>query len=383
LNNDQWNPTRIPCVESWPDGWDDGHGDIAKEWQDFVSKEKSGDKYKADYAKRKKELCKGFALSAPTTYQSNKKYPDAFFAVMATYFRMGKEAFHAEKQQKPIKAGITIYNLTVRTITDRTDPDRQPGVVPEWALRVLAISDINPSYAISTVVLGFGPDQRSAVLWYGTHPMHCPKELTDAEKKTEVMNQLAAHGRDLAKLPCMAHGWMIDGGGTPENTVIDFAANSVRICGIPAITAFGRGGKAYRHPLRKETGIAVHEQAYTKRVSGGRQWVIWNADYWREQSQRAWTGTLGAPGSCDLPRGSHRDFAEQIVSEQLIGKVELNGRMVYDWKHTPNQPHDYGDCMAMGYCFAAVQGIGTGGGGSINRTAQRRTTGRKVRHVTV
>jgi hypothetical protein len=360
-------------ITSWPDGWDDDKSESRKAWNAWnearlagLEKLDGGKAARKYYKDNKIELTKGMSVSWRERYHAGDGLrvgdPDAIYAAMWDFYDLGEFAFMAERQNQPIKEGITIYNLTVKTITDRTDPTREPGVVPDWALRVLAISDINPSYAISSVVLAFGPDQRSAVLWYGTHPLHCAKELTDAEKKSEVMNQLASHGRNLASLPCRPHGWMIDGGGTPENTVIDFGANSIRICGIPAIAAFGRGGKAYRHPLRKETGITPHEQAYTKRANASKQWVIWNADYWREQSQRAWTGTLGAPGSCDLPRGSHREFAEQIVSEQLIGKVELNSRMVYDWKHTPNVPHDYGDCMAMGYCFAAVQGIGTGGG---------------------
>jgi hypothetical protein len=87
---------------------------------------------------------------------------------------------------------------------------------------------------------------------------------------------------------------------------------------------------------------------------------LWNEDYWLEQSQLGWTGAIGSPGSCDLPFGRHREFAEQICEEQLLGKVLLNGRMIYDWKRSP-KPHDYSDCMAMLYCLAAVNGIGTGG----------------------
>jgi hypothetical protein len=381
LTRQGWKSVRVSRIEVWPCGgkggdWPDDKAEIKHAWDDWNEHrlEHGEDAARKYYIEHKGELAGKCVVSWPERYDRDRGDPDAIYAALWDYYNLGASVFSRGQQNQPIKEGVTIYNLSVKTITDRTDHARNAGDVPDWALRVLAISDINPSYAITSVILAFGPDQRSAVLWYGTHPIGCPKELTDAEKKTEVMNQLAAHGRNIANLPCRPHGWMIDGGGTPESTVIDFAANSVRICGIPAITAFGRGGKAYRHPLRKETGISVHEQAYTKRVSGGRQWVIWNADYWREQSQRAWTGTLGAPGSCDLPKGSHRDFAEQIVSEQLIAKVELNGRWVYDWKHTPNQPHDYGDCMAMGYCFAAVNGIGTGGGTPNERPQRKRYT---------
>jgi hypothetical protein len=369
-------------ITNWPTGWDADKSASRAAWDQWNDERlrglenlDGGKRARAYYKANKAELSAGMAVSWRERYHAGDGLrvgdPDALYAAMWDYYDLGEMAFMAERQNQPVKEGVTVYNLTPKVITARTDPDRTAGEIPDWALRILALTDVNPSYALTTVILAFGQNQRSAVLWYGAHPIHCDKELTDAEKKTAVMNALATHGVNLAALPCRPHHWMIDGGGSPENTVIDFAANSVRNCGIPAITAFGRAGKAYRHPLRKEAGVYVHEQAYTKRVSANRQWVLFNADYWREQAQRAWTGTLGAPGSCDLPKGNHREFAEQICAEQLAGKVELNGRWVYDWKTQSNQPHDYGDCMAMGYAFAAVNGIGTGGG-AVNEKPQRK-----------
>ena len=92
----------------------------------------------------------------------------------------------------------------------------------------------------------------------------------------------------------------------------------------------------------------------------GRKWVAWNADYWREAAQKAWTGSVGAPGSCSLPAGNHRDFAEQVCREQLAGKGEVGGAMVWTWNTLPGR-HDFGDCMAMLFMGAAWQGIGTSG----------------------
>jgi hypothetical protein len=92
----------------------------------------------------------------------------------------------------------------------------------------------------------------------------------------------------------------------------------------------------------------------------GRKWISWHADYWKEQAQKAWTGSVGAPGSCSLPAGHHHEFAEQICREQLAGKDMVGPQMVWNW-HTQPGRHDYGDVMAMGYMAAAWQGIGTQG----------------------
>jgi hypothetical protein len=56
----------------------------------------------------------------------------------------------------------------------------------------------------------------------------------------------------------------------------------------------------------------------------------------------------------------HIEFAEQVAREQLQGRQEIAGQMVWVW-HTQPGPHDYGDVMTMAYALAAWGGIGTGG----------------------
>jgi len=372
-------------IVSWPEGWTDKGSASRAAWDAWnearlkgLERLDGGKAARVHYRERKGMLTAGMAVSWRHRYHVGDGLrvsdPDALFAAMWDFYDLGEMAFMAERQNEPIKEGVTLYNLSPAAICARVDPDRQPGTVPDWALLVAATTDINPSYALTSAVLAFGPNQRAAVLWYGTHPMSLAPDQTDAEKKAAIMAELAVHGRTLAALPCRPQAWMIDGGGSPENTVIDFASNSMRICGLPALCAFGRAGKAYRHPMRKEAGIAPFEQGFVKRAAASRQWSIWNADYWREQAQRGWTGTLGAPGSCDLPTGHHREFAEQICREQLTGKVELNGRWVYDWATDTSGPHDYGDVMAMAYALAAVNGIGTGGKSAAQKPQRKRYT---------
>jgi len=168
---------------------------------------------------------------------------------------------------------------------------------------------------------------------------------------------------------------MIDGGGSPQDTVITFCANSVRTTGLEAVTAFGRAWRQYR----SRQADRRYEQCLIRSESRLKRWCLWNADYWREIAQRGWIGAVGAPGSCDLPKGNHRDFAEQICREQLAGKAETGGTWVYVW-HTLPGPHDYGDCMAMAYACAALCGIGTGGG-EPKQLKQKNI--RKVRHVKI
>jgi hypothetical protein len=360
LASERWKSIRIPCVESWPAAWDEGKGAAFKLWSEWWSRTEHGDGATAFYRKHKRQMTDGMVLTAPGTYRKSKGIPDAFCAVMRNYFQMGPEAFAAEAQQEPLKRGVTLYTLTPAAITARADKSRRAGVLPDWTQLVLAATDINPSYALTTAVAVFNREQRSAVVWYGTEPMAVEKSWTDTQKKSAIMAALENHGKNtLTRLPRLPDLWMIDGGGSPQGTVVDFAAQSQRTCGIPALCAFGRASTRY-YPRSAGNKIYLYEQACVVRKSATEQWCLLNADYWREQSQRAWLAPIGAPGSCDLPDGNHREFAEQCVREILQGKAETGGKMVYVWATQPG-PHDYGDCMSMLYAAAALKGVGTGG----------------------
>jgi hypothetical protein len=386
-------------ITQWPPDWDNEESPARRLWDAWNEERLRGlgnlDGGKAArkfYKDNKEELTKGMAVSWKERYHASDGVrvgdPDAIYSAMWDYYDLGAMAFMAERQNQPIKEGVTLYTLTPKVICSRVDTNRKPGEVPDWSQMVIAASDVNPSYAISTVIAAFGQDQRSAVLWYGTQSLSVDSESPDAQKQKEIMHQLEIHGRNIASLPCKLYvppsggiEWMIDGGGSPQDTINNFALNSKRSCGITSIAAFGRSGKGYVHPaIIKKGVVAIREQSHIKRVLGRKHWVLWNEDYWLEQSQLAWTGATGGPGSCDLPRGSHNKFAEQICEEQLQGKVLLNGRMIYDWNRS-SRPHDYGDCMAMLYCLAAINGIGTGG--EVVRLRKQQQNRRRVRHVSI
>jgi hypothetical protein len=193
-------------------------------------------------------------------------------------------------------------------------------------------------------------------LWYGVYKTDIGKDMTEAQKKAAIMAALQAHGLQLASLPCRPARWIVDGGGSPIDTVITFASTSMRTVGIESLCAFGR---AWRQ-VRAKADDRRFEHAFIRAENRMRAWCIWNADYWKEIAQKSWLAAIGAPGSCDLPKGNHREFAEQICREQLAGKGEIGGAMLWNW-HTQPGAHDYGDAMAMLYALAAANGIGTGG----------------------
>jgi len=370
LSRPGWKTLRVSRITSWPGGgeggdWPDLKAPVVAAWDEWnrirlENGERAAIKH---YKANKAELTAGMAVSWPERYDRGRGDPDAMYAAMWDRYDKGPEVFARGQQNLPLKRGVSVYTLTPAIVQSRAQPDRAPGVVPDWAQTVIAATDINPSYALSSVVVAFGATQTAAVCWYGlfkSPPLPVPKECTEIEKRRIIYEALAIHGRQIAGLPCRPATWFIDGGGSPEGCVIQFAFNAPQICGLQAWCTFGRGWKTYRPTAKATYRVTVGEQLHKVSERRDRQWIIYNADYWREIYQRGFTGEPGAPGSCSLPAGNHSDFAAQLCREQLAGKDDIGGRMVWVWNTAPG-PHDYGDCMHMAYMGAAVAGIGTGG----------------------
>jgi hypothetical protein len=102
--------------------------------------------------------------------------------------------------------------------------------------------------------------------------------------------------------------------------------------------------------------------------------IAWQSDYWHEVSQRAWLGSIGAPGACSLFAGHHREFAEHVAAQRLAEKLEGKMGTVWRWLRQPGR-NDWGDALAMAYMGAAVAGIGTGGAVRQPQRNTRKRTG--------
>jgi len=385
LASDRWQSIKIPCVEKWPDGWDEGRGKIAQLWREWWDLYRDGKGAPSYYRVHRKAMIHGMVLSAPGTFKKEIGVTDAYCAVMLNYFKMGEEAFNAECQQNPTRQGVTLYTLTPAVIQSRLS-DRKPGEMPEWLSIRVAATDVNPSYGLTWGLTGFGRDQTAAVLGYGIHRMTISSGATKAESDQAIFENLVEHGKYLSALPCRPELWFVDAGGAAFDVVLRFCmpervsefkilpSPAERLCGIKAMACTGRGARNYR-PYGKSIVGKPKEQCHMAVDPTRRHWIAFNADYWREIAQKAWTGSPGAPGSCTLPAGAHQTFSEQICREQLQGKAEIGGQMVWVWNTAPG-PHDYGDTMTMCYMGAAWGGIGsTGKVVTQFRTNRRRSSG--------
>jgi len=354
----EWGGETCKLVDTWPDAQDTLWEQYAALYRDGIADGTGTNAATEFYIAHRVAMDKGSGVSWESRVRDGEV--SALQTAENLLIETGDQ-FWAEYQNDPRRPGVTIYTLTPQIVASRM-VDRDPVTVPEWAQIVIATTDINPSYALTSVVVAFGANQTAAVLWYGQFrgaSLPVPKEATEIVKRKIIYDALAIHGRELARLGCGINHWVIDGGGSPESTVIQFAHNAPQICGLQTTCTFGRGWKTYRPTTKANYRIKTGEQWHRVIERRDRQWVIYNSDYWREMAQRGWTGEPGAPGTCSLCKGNHSEFATQICREQLRGKDEIGGRTVWVWDAAPG-PHDYGDCMHMAYMGAAMGGIGTG-----------------------
>jgi hypothetical protein len=152
--------------------------------------------------------------------------------------------------------------------------------------------------------------------------------------------------------------WIIDAGYMPD-VVRRFASGPGRALGMVITPARGFSADYYRPNGKSRIG-APREGCHMAEADVVGRFLAFNADYWREVSQRGWLGTPNAPGSISLFEGAnHRDFAEQVTRKKLSEKVEGQTGPIWKWTTAPGW-HDYGDAVTMTYVGAAWNGIGTG-----------------------
>lgn len=361
----EWQGETCSLIVKWPDAQETLWQEYGQLYRDSIADGKGIGPATEFYAGRRAEMDEGAVVAW------EERVRDGEISALQTAQNLlieSGEQFWAEYQNDPRDPTDNApYILTPDTIMARTTK-RAAWERPEWATQVIASTDVNPSYALSTVVLGFGPDQTAAVLWYGLHRMSIPGETPAPEAARLLYAALVAHGKELAVAAVRPDFWAIDGGGANFDTVARFAGESIRAVGLAAHCFTGRGARNYR-PYGKSVAGPLREGCHPclDRKDGRIiRWVAWHSDHWREVWQRAWLGDVGAPGAVSLPAGHHAEFAQQVAAERLVGKGEVAGQPVWIWTAQPGR-HDYGDAGAQGYAAAAYVGIGSGGAGAARK----------------
>ena len=395
LNRKGWRSVRVSRIVSWPGGGTGGDwpekpdSKLRLMWDEFnkIRLDEGEPKARAYYKRFKKTLTKKMKVSWRQRFDKERKEPDAMYSAMLEYYDKGADVFARAQQNLPLKHDENLYSLTPALICSRLNAFQQ-NTVPDWAALVIASTDLNPSYAFTSAVVAFGDDQTAAVVTHGLYRGATGKgivagDATTHERQRKVFEALVVLGKQLAALPVKIDLWLIDASGTDFDVVLRFCSESAKLCGVSAAGATGRAGKTYREYGRNVVG-APREGCYMasdKKARPVRKWLAWNTHHWGETAQRAWLGTVGAPGSLSLyTGGNHKEVAEQICRVTLKGKGDVGGEMFWNWHEQPGK-HDFHDVIGQAYAGAAWNGIGTGG--RQRKKAPAKTKRRRSRQIKV
>lgn len=292
---------------------------------------------------------------------------------MILYFRNPK-TFAAEYQMEPVR-DEAIYTIDEQTILAHVRDGSFAGDVPDGTVMVCAATDINPSYALSTVAVALDSDRSVNVIDYWLTPCSIPGDATDTEFVRAVYDNCVKVGRELRErgidVTSKDFHWGVDASGNQAKSVLKLAQEARGVLGFDALALMGRTDKEFnpRVGTRKySTRPGVNDTVLCMNKATKQEYVLFNKDKYEESWQRAWIPEIGSPGGATLfaaRRGygpaDHDEFLLQVCGEQLRAKTAAaQEKFVYAWKE--KYRHDLGDAGYMTLALAGFFGLAAGGG---------------------
>lgn len=367
-NDIAWKTTKYPAIIKWPkdivDNPDDGMWARYFKMYDAELADDQTHEGSLDYYKTNRELMdEGAVLFAPERFKPEDGHISGLQALLEKRHMIGDAAFAAEMQMKPHKFSFKL-DIRPKDILAKATSDKQL-VIPDGYVFVAASTDLNLSYALTTVIVGFKPDMTAHVITYMFTKCNIDSKLPTAQYNEAVYDVLTGLGREIKALGLKIDGWGIDGSGVPFDAVTMFTKNSMQLVGLPACAMLGRASHVFNPFVRTRLRDSVNKtvlcgdaQEHVK-SGAGKKYMFWNSDYYRETVQKAFLAKVGASGSCSLFKGSaddHAEYAMQMCNERLLLiQHKKDGRDIYSWKS--REPHDALDATAQAFAVAASQGI--------------------------
>lgn len=319
-------------------------------------------------------------------YWSARYHPHELSAIQHAFnlrMDLGEKAFAAEYQNQPIRAQNNLYTLTAESILAATNT-LPPRAVPPNILAVVAGIDLN-RYGIHYLVAATTRYRAMYVLDYGVFPGggRVLYRGDGSDIGTEEQSFRRELDRILALLdvryPCVdgsnqtrkLDAVFIDAGY--QSGAVHSACDAGRF-GFAAMPCKGYGARMYR-PSAKHGRVG--EDWHESIVIGKGRAVMFNADSWRVQSQRAWLQPIGAAGSASVftppPGTSHAELATQCSRERLLGIEDRGTYRHHIWDTKSHEWHDLGDCLSIAHVAASYMGASV-----VMEPVQVRTTRRSA-----
>jgi hypothetical protein len=161
LKHPDFEAIRVAQITSWPAGFADRASATRKLWEEWntertegLADHDGGKAARAFYKAHKAALTEGAAVSWPARYDRKRHDPDAIYAALWDYYRLGEKAFMAERQNAPMKTETTVYDLTPALVASRVHVGRVRCDVPAEARMIVAGTDLN-HYGLHAAAVAF------------------------------------------------------------------------------------------------------------------------------------------------------------------------------------------------------------------------------------
>jgi len=313
-----WRTTIFPAIIDFPKNlelWNE----YFKMWDDENVAETGHSASLSFYKENQERMDEGSKVFNPTRYSEKDGHISAIQKLLELQHTLGDQVFSSEYQMKPVQMQFALP-ITPKLVASRVSTLKELEVPEEGVQFICASTDLNLSKYMTTVIMVFLRNQTSCVIWHKFRRCHIPANIPEHDYYQRVYNLLGEHGRELKKLADEHHfkiqGWSIDCGGTNWNAVLDFARNSMKVCGLPCCGFAGKASHTYRSFLRSRLKEDVNrtllcgDEEERKRSGTGRRWMYHDADLFHEQAQKGFLQEVGNIGSISwFNGGNHSEWA--------------------------------------------------------------------------
>ena len=384
--DNSWRTTIFPAVISFPKNkllWEQ----YFNMW-DEENVQKTGHVQSLDFYKAHRgEMDEGSEVFNPMRYSEKDGHISAIQKLLELQHTLGESVFLSEYQMTPAQITFAVP-ITPDLVVSRKSNLKMLEVPQENVNAVIASTDLNLSFALTTTITVFMRDQTSVVIYHKFRKSNIHVNVPEQEYYKQVYELLSQHGRELKALGIRIDAWAIDCNGVNWNPTLDFCRNSKKICGLPACGFVGRSSTQFRAYPRTRLKEPVNDTVLCgdddeRRCAGtGRKYCTFNSDLYHEKVQKGFLQSVGNLGSISWYDGNdHSKLAIQVCSEKLIGKkARQDGTIEYTWRDV-GEHWDALDSIGQAFAAYASMGFATTGGEIANKMRLHHTKKRKIRFV--
>jgi len=378
--NPVWQGIRTKMVYSWPEN--------EKLWEQYLEVRADAlrtgagpAKQNAFYRKNRKAMDAGAKVAWP-----ERKSPDELSAVqhaMNLRALVGDEAFSAEYQNEPVRAGEQdLAQLTPESIMSRTSGyDR--GVAPSDADMLTAFIDVHDSL-LYWAVCAWTKEFSGWIVDYGAWPRQSRKVFAMRRATRTIQSENPGIGKEPAiraalealtdeilgreykserDLVWRVDKCLVDSGYVPD-LVHQFCRRSPHAATL--LPSRGAGIGVTAKPINEYTrkrGDRFGWQWYIPAPTRGRatRYVRFDANHWKSFVSARLTAPVGGRGTLLLngdPKKArdHELLAQHLTAERAV-RVTGNGRTVDEWRVKPGSPDNHlFDCIVGCALAASIEG---------------------------